>query len=236
LDQKTFIFFHVDNLLEVGDAESFEEIFLKRFPNSSAHSPNTLLGMDLETGKEYVKLSQRKLIEKGLNMLGMNECKPVKTPLLVGINLKTATKSEKEEFKALGINYRTYTGILNYLSCQTRPNLAPAVSILLSFNSDPGITHWREIIHCWKYLQGTAHLELTLQPSEDALNSLEYYSDATWADDLETQLSRSGLICFWKNCPLSWGSKKQNKIALSSTEAEMNTLSDSVQALPALTG
>ncbi|PLW49458.1 hypothetical protein PCASD_01967 [Puccinia coronata f. sp. avenae] len=209
--------------------DSFEELFLKRFPNSSAHSPDTLLGMELQTEEEAIKLSQRKLIKKGLTMLGMTDCKPVKTPLSVGVSLKPATEDEKLQFKALNINYRTYTGILNYLSCRTRPDLAPAVSILSSFNNDPGITHWREVIHCWKYLQGTAQLELTLRPSEEAPNSLQYYSDATWADDLETRLSRSGSICFWKNCPLSWGSKKQKNIALSSTEAEMNALSDSVQ-------
>jgi hypothetical protein len=161
-DQKTFIFFHVDDLLVVGAVDSFKELFLKRFPNSSAHFPETLLGMELQTEDKAVKLSQRKLIEKGLTMLGMTDCKPVKTPLSVGVCLKPATDGKKEQFKALNMNYCTYTGILNYLSCQTRPDLAPAVSILSSFNNNPGITHWQEIIHCWKYLQGTAHLELTL--------------------------------------------------------------------------
>ncbi|PLW31332.1 hypothetical protein PCANC_19617 [Puccinia coronata f. sp. avenae] len=178
-DRKTFIFFHVDDLLVVGEVDSFKELFLKRFPNSSAHSPDTLLGMELQTEEEAIKLSQRKLIEKGLTMLGMTDCKPVKTPLSVGVSLKPATEDEKLQFKALNINYCTYTGILNYLSCRTRPDLAPAVSILSSFNNDPGITHWREVIHCWKYLQGTAQLELTLRPSEEAPNSLQYYSDAT---------------------------------------------------------
>jgi transposase InsO family protein len=231
-DRKSFIFFHVDDLLVVGDVDSFEELFLSRFPNSSAHPPDTLLGMDLETGDNFVSLSQRKLIDKGLTMMGMLECKPVKTPLSVGVNLQPATPNEKEEFKALGVNYRTYTGILNYLSCRTRPDLAPAVSILSSFNNDPGINHWKEIQHCWKYLQGTAHLKLTLRPNEDGSNALEYFSDATWADDLESRLSRSGTICFWKNCPLAWGSKKQKNIAMSSTEAKMNALSDSVQESP----
>jgi hypothetical protein len=185
--------------------------------------------MDLELTNDAVKLSQRKLIDKGLSMLGMNECKPVKTPLSVGVSMQSATPSEKEQFKALGINYRTYTGILNYLSCRTRPDLAPAVSILSSFNNNPGINHWKEVLHCWKYLRGTAHLDLTLRPSEEAPNSLHYYSDATWANDLENQLSRSGSICFWKNCHLTWRSKKKKNIPLSSTEAEMNALSDSVQ-------
>jgi hypothetical protein len=75
--------------------------------------------MDLQMEEGFVSLSQRKLIEKGLGMLGMNNCKPVKTPLSVGVTLKAASTDEKEEFKKLNINYRTYTGILNYLSCRT---------------------------------------------------------------------------------------------------------------------
>ncbi|KNZ57661.1 hypothetical protein VP01_2104g1 [Puccinia sorghi] len=42
-------------------------------------------------------------------------------------------------------------------------------------------------------------------------------------------ISRSGSICFWKQCPIAWNSKRQRNIALSSTEAELNALSDGVQ-------
>ncbi|KNZ56357.1 hypothetical protein VP01_2422g1 [Puccinia sorghi] len=229
-DKHTHIFFHVDDLLVVGNVDAFEALFLNRFPNSTAHSPDTLLGMDVSMGTDHISLSQVKLINKGLEMLGMTECKPVKTPLSVGVQLKAASPEEKQEFTKLGINFRTYTGILNYLSCRTRPDLAPAVSILSSFNQDPGMTHWKEVLHCWKYLQGTKHLQLTLRPNKlDSSNSLQHYTDATWADDLETRLSRSGSICFWKECPMAWNSKKQRNITLSSTEAEMNALSDGVQ-------
>ncbi|KNZ58327.1 hypothetical protein VP01_1951g3 [Puccinia sorghi] len=229
-DKHTHIFFHVDDLLVVGNVDAFEALFLNRFPNSTAHDPDTLLGMDVNKKVDCISLSQVKLIKKGLEMLGMSDCKPVKTPLSVGIQLEPATENQKEEFSKLQINYRTYTGILNYLSCRTRPDLAPAVSILSSFNQEPGINHWKEVIHCWKYLQGTKNLELTLRPAKlDATQALQHFTDATWADDLETRLSRSGSICFWKACPVAWNSKKQKNITLSSTEAELNALSDGVQ-------
>ncbi|KNZ60966.1 hypothetical protein VP01_14751g1, partial [Puccinia sorghi] len=72
--------------------------------------------------------------------------------------------------------------------------------ILSSFNHAPGMNHWQQ-----------------------------HYTNATWADDLETRLSQSSSICFWKACPVSWNSKKQRNITLSSTEAKMNALSDGVQ-------
>ena len=49
-----------------------------------------------------------------------------------------------------------------------------------------------------------------------------------WTDNLETQLSQSRSICFWKECPISWNSKKQKNITLSSNEAELNALSNGV--------
>ncbi|KNZ46847.1 hypothetical protein VP01_68g8 [Puccinia sorghi] len=229
-DRNSIIFFHVDNLVVVGNVDAFEALFLNRFPNSTAHDPDTFLGMDVEIEPDNITLSQDKLIQKGIDLLGLNDCKPVNTPLSVGIQLEKASKEELAAFKELNINYRTFTGILNYLSCRTQPDLAPEVSILSSFNNEPGMNHWKQVVHSWKYVKGTRHLHLKLRPNpEDNSNSLQHYTDATWTDDLETRLSRSGSICFWKSCPVAWNSKKQKNITLSSTEAEMNALSDGVQ-------
>ncbi|POW15448.1 hypothetical protein PSTT_02042 [Puccinia striiformis] len=199
-DKNSFIFFHVDDLIVAGNVDIFEKLFLTRFPNSSAHNPDTLLGMELTYNDSCVKLSQKKLIEKGLELAGIQECRAVKTPLSVGIQLLQATEQEKADFQKLKINYRSHTGILNFLACRTRPDLAPAVSILSSFNESPGINHWRQ----------TPMMTATL------FNTLP-------------MISRSGSICFWKACPVAWNSKKQHNITLSSTEAELNALSDGVQ-------
>jgi hypothetical protein len=181
------IFFHVDDLVVVGNVDAFEILFLNRFPNSTAHEPDTLLGMDVEIQSNLIKLSQEKLIKKGLDMLGLADCKPVATPLSVGVQLLKATEDEENEFRKLNLNYRSYTGILNYLACRTRPDLAPAVSILSSFNNNPGINHWKQVVHCWKYVKGTRHLHLILQPTDlETPNSIQHFTDATWADNLET--------------------------------------------------
>jgi hypothetical protein len=229
-DRNSFIFFHVDDLVVVGRTDEFEKLFLTRFPNSSAHEPDTLLGMNLQISDTMVELSQPALIEKGLELLDLMECRPVKTPLTPAVQLKTASDQDHEEFLKLNINYRSFTGMLNYLSCRTRPDLASAVSILSRFNQRPGLSHWKEVLHCWKYLKGTKDLGLRLQPNPDALiDRLNFFTDATWAEDLETRLSQSGSLAFWKECPILWNSKKQKNITLSSTESEMNALSDGEQ-------
>lgn len=119
--------------------------------------------------------------------------------------------------------------MLNDLSCRTRPNLAAAVLILSHFNHRPGLSHWREVVHCWKYLKCSIDLALTLCPQKDRPNRLEFFTDATWGSNLHNRTSQSGSICFWKCCPILWNSKKQKNITLSSTESEMNALSDGIQ-------
>ncbi|PLW25210.1 hypothetical protein PCASD_24627 [Puccinia coronata f. sp. avenae] len=104
-DHTSIIFFHIDDLVVVGNVEAFEALFLNRFPNSTAHDPDTLLGMDVNIENNLIALSQEKLIDKGLDMLGLSDCKPVATPLLVGVQLLKATKEEEKEFKKLNLNY-----------------------------------------------------------------------------------------------------------------------------------
>lgn len=191
-------------------------MFLDQFPDASAHSPNTLLGMEITINESCCSLSQIKLIKKGLETLKLKSCNPVLTPLTPNIQLTPASEQDADAFNQLGYNYRSFTGMLNYLACRTRPDLGAAVLILLQFNHLPGLSHWKQVIHCWKYLKATMQFSLSLSPKADDPNSLVFYSEATWGSDLQDRTSQSGSICFWKSCPIIWNSKKQKLICMSS--------------------
>jgi hypothetical protein len=143
IKKNSFIFFHFGNLIVVGQTDAFEELFLKRFPNSTAHNPETLLGMNLKIANNSIELSQPALISKGLELLDLTDSHPVKTPLLPAVQLHSASDNDHQAFLDLNINYRFYTGVLNYLACCTRLDLAAAVSILSRFNQRPGLLHWK---------------------------------------------------------------------------------------------
>ncbi|KNZ47112.1 hypothetical protein VP01_666g7 [Puccinia sorghi] len=133
----------------------------------------------------------------------------------------------RRALKCLG--YRNI-GMLNYLAFGTRPDLASAVSIISKFNQQPGISHWKELLHCQKYLKGTEDMGLLLKPKPNKLlNQIMWFTDATWGEDQELRISRSRSLAFWKSCPILWNSKKQRNITMSSTESEMNALSDGEQ-------
>jgi hypothetical protein len=84
------------------------------------------------------------------------------------VQLGTATDEDHQEFLRLNINYRSFTGMLNYLAFRTRPDLAASVCILSHFNQRPGMSHWKEVIHCWKYLKGTKTRGLLQKPKADS--------------------------------------------------------------------
>ncbi|KNZ54133.1 hypothetical protein VP01_3031g1 [Puccinia sorghi] len=147
--------------------------------------------MNMNVGTNFVELSQPALINKGLKLLNLDHSKSVKTPLTPAVQLHSASDADHQAFLKLNINYRTYTGMLNYLACRTRPDLASAVSILSRFNQKPGLSHWKEVVHCWKYLLGTQDLGLRLEPEDDSIEErIHFYTDATWAEDQQTRISQ----------------------------------------------
>ena len=136
--------------------------------------------------------------------------------------------------------YREAIGTLQYLSTCTRPDIAFAVNYLSRFLENPTLSHWRAILKLLKYIQGTQHLaiyyEVNAENEDSAENDvdmkievsaekedsaeLEGYSDADFAND-EDRKSISGICVKYKGCIVSWKSKKQPIVALSSTEAEL---------------
>ncbi|KNZ63432.1 hypothetical protein VP01_1144g2 [Puccinia sorghi] len=123
-EKDSFIFFHVDDLIVVGKTDTFEKAFLKRFPNSSAHSPDTLLGMNLNILNDSIELSQSALIQKGLELLKMEDCRPVKTPLTPAVQLATATEEDHQTFLKENINYRSNGKTKNFWSKIQKRNIS----------------------------------------------------------------------------------------------------------------
>ena len=114
-----------------------------------------------------------------------------------------------------------------YLMVVTRPDFAVAVGALRQFAADPCPTHWQTLKRVMRYLQATPTHGLDF--SRDGIATLQGYSDADWAGDVETRRSTSGYAFMMNNGCISWRSKKQRTVALSSTEAEYMALTEAVQ-------
>ena len=88
--------------------------------------------------------------------------------------------------------------------------------------SAPRIPHLTTAYHVLRYLAGSSDLVVLLSNSPDF--SLHGYCDSDWASCADSRRSVSGFVLFLGGCPISWKSKKQPTLALSSTEAQSTGL------------
>jgi len=111
---------------------------------------------------------------------------------------------------------------LMYATTSTRPDIAFAVHYLCKCMQRPTPELIAETDHVISYLARTATLGLTYDPTPANLTG---YADASW----ETLNSTSGWVVLWQSAALSWGSKKQKCVALSTCEAEIIALSEAAK-------
>ena len=156
--------------------------------------------------------------------LQMSEAKPVDTPIDSGAKLVKATEGEQCADKT---QYQSAVGSLLYLSTRTRPDLAYAVGVVAKFSSNPTILHWSAVKRILRYLNGTIDLGLTYGRGDNF--NLVGFSDADWAGDLDDRKSTTGYLFLLSGGPISWRSKKQSCVALSTAEAEYMALSAAIQ-------
>ena len=114
--------------------------------------------------------------------------------------------------------YAEALGALQYLARCTCPNISFAISILVKFQKNPGPTHWTALKRVYQYIRGTSDWCLTFGNPDDT--DLYGYADA----DGMSQTNRkaiSGYVFKVYGGAVSWQSKQQDIIALSTTEAEL---------------
>lgn len=106
--------------------------------------------------------------------------------------------------------------------------MSAAVGVLARYCSDPTEQHWSGVKRVLRYLKGTISSGLVFHKDSRAIDLIGY-SDADWAGDHNDRRSTTGYIFKLAECPISWSSKKQQTVALSTTEAEYMALSAAAQ-------
>lgn len=105
----------------------------------------------------------------------------------------------------------------------SRPDISAAVSILSRFQSCATDRHWAGLKRILRYLQGTKDIYILYQTHEKT-SPLMGYADADFANQFEDRRSNSGFVFFVYGNMVSWSTKRQPTVSLSSTEAEFVSL------------
>ena len=116
--------------------------------------------------------------------------------------------------------FRSIVGVLKYATL-TRPELSILVNKVCQFLSNPLEEHWKAAKRILRYLSGTLHYGLLLQPTpRHQPLSLLGFCGADWAAGPDDRKSTSRACVFLAPNIISWWSRKQQLVARSRAEAE----------------
>jgi hypothetical protein len=154
------------------------------------------------------------------------------------------SKTEHERIVPANVwDYRSAVEGLLYLLLAARPDIAQSVGVLSRFMSCPGEEHVEAAKQVIRYLYATKELGITFSKNasgaphvymrglevEENIRDFVTYADADLAGDVDNRKSTTGVAIVLNGGLVSWTSKLQSTIALSTAEAETNAATDAVK-------
>ena len=144
----------------------------------------------------------------------MSACQPADILVEEGLKLCVETNQVPVDKG----RYQRLVGRLMHLA-HTRPDLAYALSIVSQFMHNPGEQHMNAVMRILRYLKFAPGNGILFTKNVDC-QSVDAYSDDDWVGEIDDKRSTSGYFTFVGGNLVTWRSKKQNVVALSSAEAE----------------
>ena len=223
-DEMMFVTVFVDDLIICASTmkmmNEFKEYLCSQFSMKDLGELNYCLGIKIDQGEGFVRWSQRHYLESLLEKFNMADCKPREVPMLVKANLGNGncpvTDLEKEKMKKFP--YRQAIGSLMYAMTTMRPDLAFAVGFCSRYLQNPGMAHWNAVKQILRYVKYTLDDGLLFRKESDL--KLRSFCDSDFSGDPDTCRSTTGYVFFLGSTPVSWRSRKQQSVSLSSAEAE----------------
>lgn len=221
----TFLSLYVDDILLAGNnmemINTTKEWLSSVFEMKDLGEARYVLGVEIirNRSKRLLGLSQKSYIGNVLERFRMHNSKPVDTPVEKGLflSLDQCPKTDEERKEMSKVPYASAIGSLMYAMLCTRPDICFAVGLVSRYQSNPGLAHWQAVKRILRYLRGTSDLVLCFQGGNMRLQG---YSDADFSGDLDESKSTSGYAFILGGGAISWCSKKQDCVALSTMEAE----------------
>ncbi|XP_031280235.1 uncharacterized protein LOC116138690 [Pistacia vera] len=230
-DSSLFIFKHnsllidvlvyVDDIILIGSSSNYITQLLKdlndQFSLKTLGSLHYFLGLEATRNCSGIHLKQTKYAADLLLKTRMNEAYPCSTPMAIGTRLFSGDSDLFEQSSL----YRSTIGALQYLIL-TRPDLSFPVNKLKQFLSAPITLQWQACKRILRYVKGTLDYGLHFQLTRSLY--VECYAIADWGSNLEDRRSTSGCCVYMGPNLVQWSSRKQQVVALSSTEAKYRAL------------
>ncbi|KAH9781762.1 Integrase catalytic domain-containing protein [Citrus sinensis] len=198
---------------ELEQQEEFSSCMSKEFEMSMMGELKYFFGLQIKQNEEGIFINQAKYVKDLLKRFGIDDSKTKNTPMSTTTKLNKDEKGKEVDIKM----YRDMIGSLLYLTA-SRADIMFSVCLCARFQSCPKESHLLAVKRIFRYLSGTIDIGLWY-PRRTHID-LTCYSDADFAGYKVDRKSTSGTCYILGHSFVSWFSKKQNSVALSTTEAE----------------
>ncbi|GBM28775.1 Retrovirus-related Pol polyprotein from transposon RE2 [Araneus ventricosus] len=221
-----YIIVYVDGLLIAGKEDYIRKIINEleeEYELKNLGEVTYYLGIHIERSKEgNFALNQKNKIEEIVEKINLNEAKPTNTPM----DPNYLELEGEDDLLPNNTQYRQAEGALLYVATTARPDISVAVNILSRRNGKPRERDWNaeSLI---RYLKTTAELKLIINQEKEPISNS--FCDSDWENDKLNRKSTSGKLFKLGDSPVQWMSKRQNCVALSSTEAEYVSAANTAQ-------
>ena len=139
------------------------------------------------------------------------------------LSLVLSPRTDEEKQYMSHVPYANVVGNLMYAMVSTSPDISHAVEVVSRFMANAGEEHWQAVKWVLWYLRGTSDHCIIFNGSEGSICG---YVDVDYAGDLDKRRSTTGYVFALPGGAISWISKLQEIVALSTTEAEYIVASD----------
>ncbi|KAI3700454.1 hypothetical protein L2E82_45084 [Cichorium intybus] len=194
-------------------SKDFEKLMKSKFQMSMMGKINFFLGLQIKQSKEGIFINQQKYTKSLLERFGMTNCSKAKVPLPAGTKLNPSLDKPKTDIQ----QYRSMIGSLLYLTA-SRPDIMFAVCNCARYQADPREPHLAAVKTIFRYLHGTVAYGLWY-PANSGFY-IQAYSDSDLGGCSIDHKSTSGGCQFLDGKLISWQSKKQTCVSISTAEAE----------------
>jgi len=213
-----------------------------RFKTKDMGESKWILGMRIQRDRKArtITLDQELYVTKALEKYGLTECKIASTPEVIGGEVIMDIDGAVLDQPTDRTRYMELTGTLMYAAVATRPDIAHAAYALACHMQAPTRRNMIAAERVLRYLAGTRDLGLVFgshngSSAGDSRGRSQLhvdvcaYADADWANGKVDRRSITGWISKINGDTISWASKKQRTVALSTCEAELYAESAAIQ-------
>ena len=224
---------HIDDCIITGSCRDLISEYKQKL---HSHYPLTDLGpvhwlprikITHDCDTHSISLSQTAYIKKILACFNLSDAKPLRSPITLGTNLsKEGVPTDPTEAARMKKTpYHEAIGSLMYAAITTRPNISYTISTLSQFLENPGKAHWQAVKQVFRYLSSMKTHALTYGIKH---HNLVGFTD-TDGTSQEHRHMISGFAFLLDGAAVSWGSRKQELITLSTAKAEYVATTDTAK-------